>query len=321
MKKLLMIGLASTFALSAQALECEQHDLLKDLACIKCSLKEATGTNPSDKWIALLGTAAQYRAKQDGRTLSKDSTLKKQVIEMIQAYGFCDEEPADGNLKPYKFESTKRGRGKNKSDIDGLWNFLQGAENLENTTRKCEDGDLCGKTQQGVMSVYGFEQSGNFISPSKIKNFETLFSHKHGEFKDMNAIQRQEAFRKVLASIDFNDATPATTGENGTTTRSSIFSKDPNGQGLKECLTRVNELINGKSAGGAVFHLTDKVASKTQDANIGLCKKMATDCGMGDTDFCNFQTPEQKNQAKETKSRDSKMPDFFKPASGSQGVK
>jgi hypothetical protein len=334
MKSLFTIFVSLVLSTPSFALDdCEPHGLLKGLACVKCSLKEQTGTNPSDKWIALLATAAQFRAKEEGRSLKKDTELRKAVIEMIQAYGFCDEEPADPNIKPYKFESTKRTR--KKDDIDGLWKYVEGHTSLKSIDATCGKSDYCPDTQEGVMKVYGFN-TGDVISRqfTQISNFKSLFNVEHKKFKEMNAIERQEGFQQTLARIDFGGATFTENG--GTPVK--MFSDDENGKGLKECLSRVKELVTGKASGSAVYTITGKISQKTQDLSIGICQKMASDCDLDSADFCKFQTREQKELAekiaKEKSSaeqkakeevqapkKESKMPDFFKPATPGQGVK
>lgn len=93
------------------------------LACVACGIEKHTGMKPSERWLGFLGLSAQEHSNTDfagrGNTDQKRRNFLKNVIQKVQAYGFCLENEIDvqGRLTDKTiFPSMK---GKQSSELYG----------------------------------------------------------------------------------------------------------------------------------------------------------------------------------------------------------
>jgi len=211
------------------------------------------------------GTITQYGLpSQGGKALE---LFQQNVIQKIQAYGFC----VDGKINKSGDIIEGKGYGGVPDSMRNLI-FRAVSGSTSNGNVPVANGDKIvghensigynSKEQKEIVKFFGFQD---------IKDIEKLYDIQGWTY--MPPAERQKMIRDGLASVPDNNPY-----SNETSLFSQgMYSSNENGDGLKECVKQMNELVIQKDS---VFNL-----KSTNGANQELCQLMAIECDI-DLDFC-----------------------------------
>lgn len=149
---------------------------LGELACIEQGLRDSGHGGVSDRYIALLGTAVQ--ANQGPFRTDDPELLQTRVIQMIQAYGYCDTSEyhpmTDSEAaQARRLLNADRGMAVNKSGIAYLNSVADG------------------KGEAMVRQLFGIGKAGDPKS-----DFATYFKHSNDEWLKLSPKDRQKEWKK-----------------------------------------------------------------------------------------------------------------------------
>lgn len=279
---------------------CDETPFLKTtrLACISCGVEKFTGKKPSEKYLAMIGFAtSKYsflgKTTNDKGTLTQfgDSSeggsalelFQRNVIQKIQAYGFC----VDGRTNRNGDIAQGAGYGKVPLGImDLVFSAVSGSRST-NTVPVVKGDKIKGRESSTGYTTNQEKDLLKFFGFSDKQAFENLYRIEGWTY--LTPVERQNAIREVLASAPGNNPYG---GESNSVVDHGIYASSENGNGLRECVKQMNDLVIQKDS---AFNLKTNSSS-----NQELCQLMAIECEI-DLDFCT-KTPKTGSEASSTRS-------------------
>lgn len=287
--KRLLIGLTIFISFTSIA---KASDLLgPELSCVADGIKQATGgkVEPSERWIALLGSAAQEfhgpRAIQRGGEQARN-WLQTRVISMVQTYGFCSAFPRKAEDAGYSgiFE---------KNDVFAARKYFLGQG-------RTSFSQMDKKEQVKYLEMMGFKEPG--LLTKNVKPLKDLFNVE-GDWWTNSIQNRKKDFTSYLERLVDSQRSP-TSAEATPVATTNIFVDNGMGQGLKECLSQVDSL----QVNNPIFNSKHKDHRK---ASTDFCTKVAASCGIDGSSFCNIDGVRSNSSGSPASSTGGTAGDFF----------
>lgn len=223
-----------------------------ELKCVSDGIEEETGHQPSAKYLALLGYAAQHYMKDsDVTSPTERKRYLQSVIERVQAYGFCLSNPLDS-----KKNSSKVGYGdvniQNRQLHTNVKNMIIGKGRFIN-----KDGEIQLRMKsdelEEVVKYFGFKKRTDMDNALAVDGWSYL-----------TPAQRQKEFRTNVEKKE-------SSFEGGSSTQSiNIFNDKPEGQGLRDCFSQLKQLQTSDT----VFKFE---SDRTKESNE-FCNKLVKAC-------------------------------------------
>jgi hypothetical protein len=246
-----------------------------ELKCVADGVEIATegpnhseGLRPSEKYIALLGFAAQRNYKGVGNSGAGRELYLERVIQMLQANGFCMANKLDGGGVP----TSQLGYGdvvRDKSNKAAPYLMyavagLRSREQKDGNTKSALDT----KQMKEVVKYFGFQDE------SHIQNI-----FKHDGWSSLEPDQRQRLFSEHVEN------TSAVDPENQNSLR-GMYASNEYGEGLKNCFSQMKLMQNSNT----IFNLKNTKNGRRPDSRK-FCETVAKECKLESTTFCSVSTP------------------------------
>lgn len=217
------------------------------LSCVSCGIEKATGQVPSEKFLALLGFAAQHYYAglnpYEKNVSSEEAKVnfQRHLIQQVQAYGFCLGVKIDAAGVP----TNKTGYGKVAIRAQDLV-----YPSITGSRSRVKDGDyrtgLNSKQMKELIKQFGFKDEAD------VRNI-----FQDDRWRSSTPAERQKNFRT-------NAEKPL------------IFSSSEDGEGLKNCFEQLKQLHTKDT----IFNL-----KTVRTDNQEFCKTIAAECEIKN-DFC-----------------------------------
>ncbi|WP_413288621.1 hypothetical protein [Bdellovibrio sp. HCB337] len=239
---------AVPFSSQAQEESCTSNFLVTSkLECVSCGIQKAHGNVPSEKFLALLGFAAQHYYsglnphERDVDSVAAMNGFYQHVIQQVQAYGYC----VGVKVKPNGDLTDKKAYDKVSTNmLDLVYPSITGSRSR---VRDGEyNGPLTGDQMKKMVKHFGFKNEDDV---------KTMFQDDF--WRTTTPAQRQKHFRTYAE-------------------KSGVVNGSDDGDNLKECLKQLKNLHTGT---------TDFNLNSPNEANQKFCKTVAGECGIASS-FC-----------------------------------
>lgn len=242
-----------------------------ELSCVRDGLKKL-GHNPSELYLSLLGAGVQasgtpYKPNQD----TSRAQLRKRVISMVQAYGFCDEKSY--SAKDLKSEDRKRVRRWLTAD-NGQAKPHRGLEYFRNI----EGQSAKSSTARTLSEIYGIEGTGKESPEKKIEKILATFTPNEEEWNRADIHQRHRRLR--------DQNLPATKSRLGKCL-SDIAEKKSKIEAFKIEALRLPPI--GRDGKRPPYDTLER--QQVTEASRLACETMTKSCGLTDQSLCAIQAP------------------------------
>lgn len=248
-----------------------------DLDCVYDGIEDAVGSRPSAKYLLLLGYAVQQNTKNADIKNNKE-TFQRNVIERVQAYGFCVDKKVDNNGTATEKTGYGGVRLNERPIADYIKVLVSGCTIKQNGY---ETGCLKTPQVEEVVRYFGFtnrKHIDNMLSPN--------------DWSSLDPVERQRRFTKYSGGKTF------TSESDSMTVNADIFQADEKGDGLKECFNQIKQMQKSDTP----FNLTTK---EGRTENQKFCEVVANKCSLSGNSFCAQNTNKPRSSGTSGGNKDS----------------